>query len=130
EVEKSRKEYKADALAYGKRIDTEAKRVFSLLSPIEDHLKGEESKITDEKDRIREEKARVERERVERIQQSIITIQQNAVDAVGKTAEEIQVTLDYLTTIKICYGVGVDQFTWALIIAWDMLQVWVYPIMI
>jgi phage-related minor tail protein len=70
EVEKRRKELKADALAWGRKVDSEAKKIFKKLEPIENHLKAEEDKITEEKRRIKEEEERKEQERVqERIDQ-------------------------------------------------------------
>lgn len=53
EVEKTRKALKADALEYGRRVDSEAKRLAGLLEPIEAHLEAEEKRIQDEKDRIK-----------------------------------------------------------------------------
>lgn len=60
DVEKKRKELKADALEYGRKVDAEAKRITAMLTPIEDHLSVEEQKIKDEKERIAraEEEAR------------------------------------------------------------------------
>lgn len=55
EVEKCRVTLKADALAYGRKIDTEAKRITALLKPIEDHLIAQERVVTDEKARIERE---------------------------------------------------------------------------
>jgi len=56
EVEKVRKELKADALEYGRQVDGEAKRITGLLEPIENHLDSEEQKIKDEENRIKAEK--------------------------------------------------------------------------
>ncbi len=53
EVEKVRKELKAEALAYGRRVDGEAKRIVAMLKPIEDHLAQEEATHEAEKERIR-----------------------------------------------------------------------------
>ncbi|MEN6507132.1 MAG: hypothetical protein ABFD92_21560 [Planctomycetaceae bacterium] len=53
EVEKLRKELKADALEYGRRVDAEAKRITSLLEPIESHLSQEEEAYEAEKERIK-----------------------------------------------------------------------------
>ena len=61
-VEKRRKALKADALAWGKKVDGEAKRITALLAPIEAHLTGEEKKITDEKESIKQEKIKKENE--------------------------------------------------------------------
>ena len=60
EVERRRKELKADALEWGRAVDAEAKRITGLLEPIEQHLEEEETRIELEKARIAaEEQARV-----------------------------------------------------------------------
>jgi len=53
EVEKVRKMLKADALEWGRKVDSEAKRLTGLLEPIESHLESEEKRIQDEKERIK-----------------------------------------------------------------------------
>lgn len=69
-IEKKRKELKADALEYGRKVDGEAKRLTALLEPIETHLEEQEDRYNAEKERIKceaEEKRRgVIRERLER----------------------------------------------------------------
>ena len=65
EVEKKRKEYKAESLAYGRKIDAEAKRIFSLLKPIEDHLQSQENIITKEKKRIKAQEEAKEKLKIE-----------------------------------------------------------------
>ena len=55
EVEKTRKELKADALKFGRAVDAEAKRLTALLLPAEEHLKAQEDAITEEKERIKRE---------------------------------------------------------------------------
>lgn len=71
-VEKTRKELKADALKFGQTVDAEARRLTSLLEPIEAHLESEESRIQKEKEAIKnaarlqaeaEAKAKAEAER-------------------------------------------------------------------
>lgn len=64
EVDKKRKELKADALEWGRKVQAEANRIFALIEPIENHLKAEKQKVQDEKDRI-------ERERVAKIEEKI-----------------------------------------------------------
>lgn len=59
QVERVRKELKADALEYGRRVDGEAKRLTALLEPIEKHLQEQE-------DWVAQEKARIEREAAEK----------------------------------------------------------------
>lgn len=60
-LEKTRVALKADALAYGRAVDAEAKRLFELIEPIESHLDKEEAKITEEKKRIEREAAEKKR---------------------------------------------------------------------
>lgn len=57
-VDKTRKALKADALAWGRTVEEQAKRLTAALKPIEDHLKGERDKVDAEKARIKEEKER------------------------------------------------------------------------
>jgi len=64
-VEKKRKELKADALAFGKLVDGEAKRITVMLEPIERRLTTEEEKVTKEKERLAAIDAEVERQRVQ-----------------------------------------------------------------
>lgn len=52
-VETVRKELKADALEYGRKVDAEAKRLTALLTPIEEHLTAEEDAYVAEKERIK-----------------------------------------------------------------------------
>jgi len=62
-VEKVRKELKADALEYGRKVDAEAKRITALLEPIESHLSDQEEAIDAEKERIKNaERLRIEAE--------------------------------------------------------------------
>jgi len=69
-VEKRRKELKADALEWGRRVDTEAKKIFSKLEPIENHLAEQERIVTDEKKRIKEAEERAFQEKIDnRMQQ-------------------------------------------------------------
>lgn len=65
EVEKRRKELKSEALAWGKKVDTEAKRIKGLLEPIEAHLMDEENKVLEEQKRIQEEERARERKKIE-----------------------------------------------------------------
>lgn len=56
EVETTRKKLKADSLEYGKKVDAEAKRITEKLSPIENHLIGQENIAKKEQERIKAEK--------------------------------------------------------------------------
>jgi hypothetical protein len=53
EVEKRRKELKAEALEYGRKIDGRAKQITALLDPIESHLEEEEKAYFAAKEAIR-----------------------------------------------------------------------------
>jgi fused signal recognition particle receptor len=53
DVEKVRKELKADALEYGRKVDSEANRIKAMLEPIESHLTAQEEAYQAEKDRIK-----------------------------------------------------------------------------
>ncbi len=64
-VEKTRKELKASALDYGRRVDGEAKRLTVMLEDIEEPLKLEKQSIDDEKLRIKREKEEAERAAIE-----------------------------------------------------------------
>jgi len=57
DVEKRRKELKAGALEYGRKVDAEAKRITGMLKPIEDHLQHEEDIVKREQERIAAEEA-------------------------------------------------------------------------
>lgn len=52
-IEKKRKEYKAEALEYGKRVDSAAKSITDLLEPIEAHLQREETLVEDAKAKLK-----------------------------------------------------------------------------
>ena len=56
-VEKTRIEFKAEALEYGRKIDAKAKHITALLLPIEEHLQGQESAVEAERERLRVEAA-------------------------------------------------------------------------
>lgn len=61
-IEKRRVELKADALAYGRLVDSEAKRFTAMLVEIEEPLKAKKQVIDDERDRVKRE-AEVARQR-------------------------------------------------------------------
>lgn len=74
-VEKRRKELKADALEWGRRVDTEAARLTGLMEPHENRLLAEEKRIDDEKARI----AAAEEAR----KQAVIQARRNALFQIG-----------------------------------------------
>ena len=56
-VEKRRVELKADALEWGRKVDSEAKRITGLLLEVEEPLKAKKQAVDDEKVRVAAEKA-------------------------------------------------------------------------
>jgi hypothetical protein len=56
-IEKTRKELKADSLEYGRRVDSEAKRLTDMVAPIEKRLLEQEEKIQAEIQKIEKEKS-------------------------------------------------------------------------
>lgn len=71
-VEKRRVELKADALAYGRKVDGGANELFALMAPIEAHLIAEEKPVIEKEKRIKAEKEEAQRvitqDRVEQLQ--------------------------------------------------------------
>lgn len=65
DVEKRRKEIKADVLKVQRYIDNEAKRITELLSPIEEHLLSQEKWYEEELDKIKQEKELAEAARLQ-----------------------------------------------------------------
>jgi hypothetical protein len=77
-VEKKRVELKRDALEYGRKVDSEAKRITAMLAPIENELIGKKQAEDNRKEMIRQEKIRIEQKRVDGIRQKIATIQNSS----------------------------------------------------
>lgn len=68
EVEKTRKDLKADALRYSQAVDGEARRITALLEPIESHLEGQELAVIQEKERLKKaEEMRLDKLAQERV---------------------------------------------------------------
>jgi hypothetical protein len=65
EVENIRKDIKADSLAYGRKVDAEAKRITALLSPVESHLKVQKKIVDDEVERLKQIEIEKEQKRIE-----------------------------------------------------------------
>lgn len=84
-VEKTRKELKADALAYGRSVDSEAKRLTEMLTPIEEHLTAEETAINDAKELLRQQAAAAARQQLEDRLAKLNAV--NAVVSVSKLEE-------------------------------------------
>jgi len=61
-VQHREKELKAEANVWRKKVGDRAKELYSLISPIEEHLKAQCKIVTDEKERIAAEEARLHKE--------------------------------------------------------------------
>jgi hypothetical protein len=100
-IEKKRKELKADALEYGRKVDSEAKRITALLEPIETHLQTEEDKVINEKKRIQEEKEAAELLRVTEIRKMIACIGNHGTPEYNETSEALEQRIKLVTAMEI-----------------------------
>lgn len=105
-LEKKRKEFKAPALDFGKKIDSEAARVtaeiLSIENPIDEQIKADEKRRADEK----AERERVEAERIKAIKDKIATIRSFAAKCQGISAERISNGIEMVSKI----GTSADEF--------------------
>lgn len=101
EVEATRKELKADALEYGRKVDAEAKRITAALEEIEHPLKGMKEAYDAEVDRVKAEKAKQEAARIAGIHAKIAYINSAPVKATGKDSAGIKEALEALQAYPI-----------------------------
>ncbi len=105
-LEKKRKEFKAPALEFGKKIDSEAARVtaeiLSIENPIDEQIKADEKRRADEK----AERERIEAERIKAIKDKIATIRSFAAKCQGISAERIANGIEMVSKI----GTSADEF--------------------
>lgn len=104
-IEKKRVELKSSSVAFGKAVDTEAKRLIAGVSEIEDHLLTQRRVVEDEKKRLQEEQERkvqeeqnrIKREEEERLEKirldqeaeaKRLKGQQDKIDAANRKVEE------------------------------------------
>lgn len=101
QIEHRRKELKADALEYGRKVDAEAKRITDSFLKIEEPLKANKEKIDAERERIKEEKRLIEVKRIETIQNKIFKIKELVFNSTHASIEEAQNMLEVLNHTKI-----------------------------
>lgn len=53
EIEEKRKQLKADSLAFGRAVDSRAREITSLITPIEEYLKDQKAKIDEQLEQIK-----------------------------------------------------------------------------
>lgn len=85
-IEKRRVDLKADALAWGKLVDSEAKRLTTLLINIEDPLKEKKAAVDEAKERAK----RAEEARLKAIEDARIAAEVAAKEAEAKAAREAE----------------------------------------
>jgi len=96
-VERRRKELKADALEYGRKVDSEAKRITQALVAIETPYREAKSVIDDAIARAEEEKRIAEENRIRLLQERIQFINQQSEGLLGASTAKIQERIDWLT---------------------------------
>ena len=100
-LEKKRKEFKAPALEFGKKIDSEAARVtteiLAIEKPIDDQIKADEQRRAEEK----AERERIEAERINAIQSKIAAIRAMAAKCHGISSERIADGIEQLKQLNI-----------------------------
>lgn len=101
EVETTRKELKADALEYGRKVDAEAKRITAALEEIEQPLKGMKEAYDTEVERVKAEKLAQEAARIAAIQAKISRITNAPAKASGKDSTGIKEALEALQAYAI-----------------------------
>lgn len=95
DLEAKRKELKADSLAYGRRIDNEAKRIAAEIAEVEDPCLSAIKAIEDEEKRIKAEAARAEAERVQRCRDEIDRIKMLPVGYSGAVVGSVEIQEAY-----------------------------------
>ena len=100
-LEKRRKEFKAPVLAFGKMIDSEAKRITAEIIAVEEPFKLAYKAVDDEKRRIKAE-----------IEQRFVDIKEMPVNAMEMSSSEIELMIDSLAEYdvsKATFGRRVDE---------------------
>lgn len=92
-VEKRRKELKADALEFGRKVDAEAKDIMALLLEIEEPLKATKQAEDDRKAAIKAEKERKEQERIDGIRAKINELRAWCFDGIAHNKSSRAITL-------------------------------------
>jgi chromosome segregation ATPase len=100
-VEKKRKELKAEALEYGRKVDGEAKRITGKLLAIEDPLKEKKKTEDDRKAKIKAEKEEAARKRKEAIEKDIASIRDLIVDISSLDIESLENLKTEVSAIEI-----------------------------
>lgn len=100
-VEAKRKELKADALAWGRKVDAEAKRITNLLLEIEEPLKLAKKEVDDERERIKAEKAAAEKARIDAHKARIQEYLEAPINLARATSDDIEAEISRLEGVEI-----------------------------
>lgn len=63
-IEDKRKELKADSLAYGKAVDSRAREITSMITPIEEYLKDEKARVDAEIEEIKQREEQLKQQKI------------------------------------------------------------------
>jgi hypothetical protein len=109
------KETKAEALAFGRKVDAEKNRLLALIRKIEDP-------ITEQLDEIKNKAAREEEERVQTLMNEIERIQAYALDRHSLTLEELNERLENLRAQEpaSCIVLSIDMEGQRWVDDWDL----------
>ena len=100
-IEKVRKSLNADALKWTGEVNTEAKRLTSIISELEAPWRDVKTELDEKEAREAEAARQREQERIEVIEQRIADIKILAEGLIGASAEVIKTRLDLATAIEI-----------------------------
>jgi len=89
-IEKVRKELKAPALEYGKKVDSIAKEFQSMIKPFEDKLLIQRKAVEDNEARKQREAEEAEEARISNIEKSISEMERLPLEMMSKTSLEIR----------------------------------------
>lgn len=120
-LEKVRKSLKADALAWGKKVDGEAKRLREIIEQLEAPWRALKEDLDEKEDREREQARLAEQQRMEEIELRIADIKAYAEGLIGADAATIQGRLDDLNRIVVNEE-GFGEYTEAAMVTGDIVR--------
>jgi len=100
-IEKRRKELKADALEYSRKVDATAKEISSRVEAVEGKLKAAKQVVDDEIEAQKEAIRQAEIQRIENIRRQIVSIHNMAVLPNRYTSADVEEAFNTLTEMVI-----------------------------
>lgn len=100
-VEKKRKELKADALEWGRKVDGEAKRITEALLEIETPLKDEKEKEDRRQIEIKAAEVKAETERQNRLRLKVVDIRKMATECIGMSSDGLDRLMHELDALEL-----------------------------